>query len=209
MCVENGAVEDFDLTADTWLAAMAASFPLHAAVAANDLSAAQQVLLSGARVDDLDDQQWTPLMWAVSAEAARMLLAAGADPVYATGWGESVLMAVSRRADAATVGVILDAGVGPDTPDDVGNVALGEAAGAGNVDAIRALLRGGANPDAQTTSGESPIWAAVRGDHLDALDLLLRAGARPDHRLSTGQTAADLAEDLGHAAAAAMLKQFT
>jgi uncharacterized protein len=166
-----------------WLEAMASDFPLHAAVAADDISAVPGLLNTGVgRVHSLDNEAWTPLMWAKSPEVARALLVSGADPFYADPWGQSVLMAVSRRANAATVTVLIEAGVDPNSADGIGNVALGEAASSGNIDTVQELLRHGANPDVQTLSGESPIWAAIRENHLDVLDALLRSGARTDQR---------------------------
>lgn len=137
-----------------WLDAMASRFPLHAAVAADDFSAAQEFRSSGAvPVDSLDDDAWTPMMWAESPEIARALLLHGANLLYADPRGQTVLMAVSRRANAATVSVLIEAGVDPDSADDVGNFALGEAAASGNIGTVQELLRRGANPDAQTRSG--------------------------------------------------------
>lgn len=197
-----------------WLDGMASRFPLHAAVAADDFSAVNELLsIGGFPVDSLDDETWTPLMWAESPEMASSLLLHGANPFYADPWGQTVLMAVSRRANAATVSVLIEAGVDPDSADDVGNVALGEAAASGNIDTVEELLRCGANPDAQTRSGESPIWAAARNNHVDVLDTLLRSGARADRTLTRGprkgQLAAEMAEELGHTEAASMLRRVT
>jgi uncharacterized protein len=120
-------------------------------------------------------------------------------------------MAVSGRANAATVAMIIEAGVDPNSADETGNVALGEAAASGNTDTVVELLRRGANPNAQTRSGESPIWAATRNNHLDVLEILLRSGARADQRLTAGprkgQLAAEMAEELGNDDAAARLTQ--
>jgi ankyrin repeat protein len=196
---------------DGWLGDMALEHPLHASVAGDDLRAAQALLDDGADVNGLDSDGWTPLMWARSDLVAKLLLAAGADAHFATTWGENVLMAVSRRADPATVACILDAGIDVNSSDEVGNVALGEAASAGNVATLVLLVERGAAIDAQTLSGETPLWAAARSGELAALEFLLGAGAARTRRARlgpwAGKTAADVADAEGHPEVAAALRR--
>jgi ankyrin repeat protein len=80
-----------------WLEAMERDFPLHGAVARGDLSAVQRLLQAGVDLEQRDDTEWTPLMWAIDSAIVAALLDAGAEARMVTSSGETALMALARR----------------------------------------------------------------------------------------------------------------
>ena len=183
---------------------------LHQAASDGDEEYLQELLDAGADVDALDDEEWTALMWSLSASIAKKLIAAGADAHYVTSDGESVLMAISRRAEPEVVAVVIAAGVDVNSASTTGNVALGEAAASGNISTVRYLIEVGADVDAETLSGETPLWAAARNGHYQVVKLLLGAGATPNKSACigpwAGRMAADVAAAGGHHEVASLLR---
>jgi ankyrin repeat protein len=132
--------------------------PLHAAI--NELEDGGPVealillLRHGARVDGLDaDRDATPLLMALfrkQPEAARILLAAGADPNFRGGEGDSPLRVCVEHGELEMAALLLRCGA-TQTLNDAGGVsgmtALGRAASRLNIPMLELLLRAGADPE--------------------------------------------------------------
>ena len=89
-----------------------------------------------------------------------------------------------------------------------GATALHHAAGLGHCEAAEALLDAGASVHAKASGGGNvtPLHVAAAGGHAKAVELLLKRGAPPLAIDQNGYTALDLAEQLGHAAVARVLR---
>ena len=122
--------------------------PLHWAVRANDLDAAQRLIHAGANPDAANRYGVTPLSLAAenaSAPLIQALLQAGAHPTNAilmdaarTGNGEVVRMLLARGADANA------------RESSLGETALMWAAAENHADAVRALIEHGADPNVRS-----------------------------------------------------------
>ncbi len=103
------------------------------------------------------------------------------------------LIAASKRGDVAAVQAFLDAGVDPDSHDQMRNTALIFAARDGHYEIVRRLLDRGATvdwiDDEQVTA---LILAAFKG-HAAIVELLLARGADPSRRDRWGRRALDYA----------------
>ena len=155
----------------------------------------------------------TALMFAAqtgSMEAAKLLLAAGANPNDVGGDGKSALVMAAFSGQTAVATLLLTSGADPNAAG-AGYTALHAAALRGDVALVKALLGRGANPHATLTKG-SPVrrfgsqWAlsspllgatplVVAAAYLEVpvMRALLEGGAQADARLPNGITALHLA----------------
>lgn len=116
------------------------------------------------------------------------------------------LAAYFGREDA--VAVLLEAGAPVDatTRNSMANRPL-HAAAAGNHNGVaRQLVEAGADVDARQPGGSTALHSAALHGNQELADLLLQAGARPDLTMDDGRSAADLAEEAGHAALTSRLR---
>lgn len=199
--------------------------PLTLAVRAPSLAMLTLLLERRADPNAPDELGLRPLQVAILAgkvEAARVLLAAGADR-FAVGsdgstpqdWaerfgGEQFVALMAPRpptpvavanlheaivaADRAAINRLLQSGASVNATDRLGLTALHIAAAQGDVATIEALLRRGATIDAQAQTGETPLMLAVVGGHVPAVQLLLGRGAKAGLRTPAGITTLGLAE---------------
>jgi ankyrin repeat protein len=106
-------------------------------------------------------------------EAARELLAGGADVNFALDGDGTPLIQAARAGELSMVILLLEHGA------DVNRFSAGDgnplimAAASGHMDIVRALLDKGADVNAFDRSDESPLINAARGGHLDVVDLLI------------------------------------
>lgn len=143
-------------------------------------------------------------------ERLRQLLAG--DPslvrrVTPDGW--TALHLAAFFADAATVALLLAHGgdVAAVSANATANTPLHAAiAGRTDPEVVRVLVDGGADVEARGGGGWTPLHlAASRGD-VALVEYLLARGARADAAADDRRTAAEIAEERGHAAAAARLR---
>ncbi|HEV2891510.1 MAG TPA: ankyrin repeat domain-containing protein [Frankiaceae bacterium] len=83
---------------------------------------------------------------------------------------------------------------------------LHSAAASGDTEVVRLLVGAGANVNATQEGGYVPLHAVAQNGDAAAVDLLLDAGADPAARTEAGRSAADLANEAGHADLAARLE---
>lgn len=166
---------------------------LHAAVEELEhggaLSVIVLLLLAGARVDERDGRgDATPLLMAISrgaAQAARLFLAAGADPNVVGAEGDCPLRWATEHGDLGLVEELLlcDASRTIDHAGGAaGLTALGLAAKQLNAALVKLLLAGGADPGARdadrlTANDRLPPRDATNGVRWDEVSALLEAAS--------------------------------
>jgi uncharacterized protein len=197
--------------------------PLHWAVRANDVEAAQRLLHSGANPDAANRYGVTPLSLAAenaSAPLIQMLLQAGAHPTGA------ILMTAARTGNAEVVRMLLARGADANARESsLGETALMWAAAENHPEAVGALIEHGADPNTRsdklvyskdrfglegvTTILPHGSWTALmyaaRQGSLDAARALAEAGADLNLADPDGTTALHLAILNGHFDTAGML----
>lgn len=139
-------------------------------------------------------------------DAARAMLAQGAEADAAGPGGETALHWAAHFQDIETARALLDAGADADRANLLGVRPLHLAVSLGDADMAALLIRAGADPDGRDGAGETPLMLAARdgGDRLAAL--LLEAGAAADAKDPEFQhSALMLAARGGHVAVARLL----
>ena len=199
--------------------------PLHWAVRANDLDAAQHLIHAGANPDAANRYGVTPLSLAAedaSAPMIQMLLQAGAHPT------NFILMTAARTGNAEVLRMLIARGADANARESsLGETALMWAAAENHPEAVRALIEHGADPNARsdklayakdrfglegvTTILPRGSWTALmyaaRQGSLEAARALADAGADLNLTDPDGTTALVLAILNGHFDTAAMLAE--
>ena len=199
--------------------------PLHWAVRANDVDAAQRLIRAGANPDAANRYGVTPLSLAAenaSAPLIQMLLQAGAHPTGA------ILMTAARTGNAEVVRMLLARGADANAREaSLGETALMWAAAENHPEAVRALIEHGADPNTRsdklvyskdrfglegvTTILPHGSWTALmyaaRQGSLEAARALAEAGADLNVADPDGTTALHLAILNGHFDTAGMLAE--
>ncbi|WP_328905057.1 ankyrin repeat domain-containing protein [Streptomyces sp. NBC_00234] len=169
----------------------------------------------GARVDTRDEELRTPLLLAVLGdhlEAARALVAAGADPDAQDRREESPWLATGVTGSVAMLHVLLPAGPDVTLRNRFGGISVIPASERGHVAYVREVLRcTDSDVDHVNRLGWTALLEAViLGEggraHLDIVALLLAAGATPDLPDGDGVTALAHAERRGFTEIAALLR---
>ncbi len=120
---------------------------------------------------------YTPLALAAhfgAAQAARLLLAVGADPNARSknALGNTALHAAVAGRRAALVDLLLDAGADIDARDGAGFTPLNLAANSGDVAITRLLLARGADLTIANDAGRTPLETAERDGHPEVAELI-------------------------------------
>jgi len=207
---------------------------LHWAANLDNLTIANLLIRSGARVDAANDLGSTPLHLACTNRSAPMvsrLLEAKANPNAKLLNGETVLMTCARTGDANTVKALLVHGAdtkAKETQHD--QTALMWAAAQKHSDVVALLIEFGADVRARSRSysqtvvgeqtqragreelnydvvrgGSTPLLFAARMGDAESAKLLLAAGANPNDSLPDGTSALVLAAHSGQRNVAAVL----
>jgi ankyrin repeat protein len=153
---------------------------LYEAAAVGDVARLHSLLgEDSAEVSSHSNDGFTPLHLACffrQAEAAQVLLAAGADPNAISIHRISVIHSAAASRDSALVKLVLAAGADPNVQQQGGYTALQSAAMHNNVEMIKALLKAGADRSIRNDEG------------LTAADMALKAGASESAELLRTET---------------------
>ncbi|MFD7127078.1 MULTISPECIES: ankyrin repeat domain-containing protein [Streptomyces] len=179
-----------------------------------DTEGVRTAIEGGARVDVRDDELRTPLLLllAVHVEAARLLVAAGADPDAQDRREESPWLATGVTGSVAMLRVLLPAGPDLTLRNRFGGVSLIPASERGHVAYVREVLRvTDIDVDHVNRLGWTALLEAViLGEgglaHQQVVELLLAAGATRDLPDGDGVTPLAHAERRGFAELAALLR---
>lgn len=163
------------------------------AISRGDLKEATSLLAKGADVNTAQGDGMTALHWAAmngSAEAAAMLLRAGANANAVTRVGSyTPLLLAARQGHGPVIAALLAGGANASAATENGTTALMFAAQSGDVQSVEQLLARGATPDArETTRGLTASMFAAAAGRADVLRVLGKKGAN----LSLASDALDL-----------------
>ena len=173
--------------------------PLISAIAKGDLTAAREMVQSGAPLNTIDEGGYTPLEFAIYegyTDFAAELLKAGADPNFANKRGTTPLMSAAWSNDLEIAKLLLSKRVKVNAADNNGETAL------------MATLHN--CPDGMPYSVDGPADQELKSK-IDAqqtcadgamVQLLLDAGAGPNVKSKTGVTALLIASITGNKCAA-------
>jgi ankyrin repeat protein len=142
-----------------------------------------------------------------NVDVVRILLGAGADPVWFDSAGDTALTVAVPTGNAALIGSLLANGAKADgIANGSGLTPLGLAARGGHADVADVLLLSGADVNTinQPCDNTALMLAACMG-HVGVVSRLLQAGADSSLRNANRLAAADLAKEGRHSAIVEML----
>jgi hypothetical protein len=191
---------------------------LHAAAAAGDVAAIEQLMAEGEKPNVQDSHSRTPLMVAAFRRqhaAAQALLRLGANPNLREEDGYDVLAIATVNNDIETLNAALASGANARavTGRDNGS-ALITAAQLGFVDIVRALVEANADIDHVNKRGWTALITAValgNGDkqHIETVEALVAGRANGDIKDQLGKTAIDYARARGYSDMVPILQKAT
>jgi hypothetical protein len=149
-----------------------------------DVPALEQAVARGMPVDAIERATgMTPLMWAARGghiDAARWLLAHGADVDACSPYGPALVHAATSDGSTPMIRFLLEHGADPNCHAMRGRTALVCAAEFGNAESVKLLIRAGADVNLRDRWGNTAISVANdRGD--SELVKRLIAGGRVEH----------------------------
>ncbi|MBN2081963.1 ankyrin repeat domain-containing protein [bacterium] len=116
--------------------------------------------------------------WAGDAEAARILLAAGAPPDGTFGQNKTpVIQLAIFSGNPEVVELLTSRGISLDAPDATGKTALMEAAQQGQAELVRSLLDAGAKVNVVDGDGRSALHRAIVSGSLETTQAIVEGGA--------------------------------
>lgn len=153
------------------------------------LLAVVAALAGCAQTDGRDLQAaWTEALKAQDLPELQRLLAAGADPAWATDSGRTALMYAAQGGDLALVDGLLDAGAPVEALNRYHGNALMFAAKGGDVAVTRRLVAAGADVNHVADLGWTALLVAAAKGNADVSLALIEAGADPNARDKNGWT---------------------
>jgi hypothetical protein len=156
----------------------------------NETGLLDELLASGADVDEQNQAGRTALMFAAEAGAAgavQLLRTRGADGERRSSDGKTALTLAAEAGQIVTLELLLD------TTPEQRQEAFRAAFLARQVGSVRRLLEAGVDPDTLEEGQRTPLIIAVREGHAELAQALVAAGALTDHRDAEGQSARDYA----------------
>lgn len=173
------------------------STPLARAVSNDDIAAARDLIIKGAKVNGKDENynKITPLFLAVengNIEMVTMLLTYGAKINARDRGRQTPLMRLDEDATPELVELLLRHGAKVDLVDDEGNTAIMIAACQVKSEVLKALIDAGADLRLANKEGQTALMQAASNDNLDAVKLLIEAGSNVNAKTDEGQTAYDM-----------------
>jgi serine/threonine-protein phosphatase 6 regulatory ankyrin repeat subunit B len=153
---------------------------LHQAVENGDLTAVQNLVASGAPLDEaIGTYHYTSLIDAACSdhvEVLNYLIGRGAKLDLVDFQGSTALLHACSDNSTENAVALINAGANPNLGSHFGRFPLMYAAENGNDAIVAALLAHKADPNANCNQGSAIYWAA-NGNHLSTLNLLIEAGA--------------------------------
>lgn len=130
-----------------------------------------------------------------------------ASAVASDGFTALHLAAFFGKPEAARMLIDAGASVAARSTNDFANQPLHAAAAGRHVEVCRVLLAAGADPNAAQHGGYAPLHEVAASGNVELVELFLSAGADPRAVTETGRSAADVAENAGHADVARRLRE--
>ena len=163
----------------------------------NDTSEVFSFLMKGVDPDTTRDQNgWTALHEAAGlnhVSVAKLLIAAGANPNFATLGDRTPLHDASKCGHEEMVTVLLTAGANPNFVTSGGWTPLHFAVRYGKVNIVQILLGARANPDTADQYDSTPLHSAAHYGPAAIVQLLLAAGANPTLKNEEDETPSQVA----------------
>jgi ankyrin repeat protein len=174
----------------------------------------QELLKSGARVNDKNQWGGTALQWAADAgniEIVKILIDSGADLNSQDMDGFTPLIAASnyeteRHNDV--VKFLLSKGARVDEKSKIGESALFFAVHNFKIDNVATLLKAGADKNLQNNQGISPLMKAVQLRRLEIAKHFLEAGADLQAKSRDGKSVLTIATEGGYPEMIDILKRY-
>ncbi|KAH8854635.1 Ankyrin repeat domain-containing protein 42 [Schistosoma japonicum] len=174
---------------------------IHYVVERSDFTALKEMISSGANVNEVDQQSFTPLHWAANVgaiEILQYLLWKNADPMLVTKNGWTPVHIAAIRGYEKCIQSLIDRGISVSVQDKYGQTPGHMASIHGNSRSLVALLRGGADIKTVDVNGWTLLHAAAFHGRLGCVQVLLKWDLQIEDTDKTGNTAVHLAAMEGH-----------
>jgi ankyrin repeat protein len=173
---------------------------LHIASANGYVATVEMLLARGADVDEMDDDNQTPLYRASFAghtEVATLLIAHGASVNAVGRQDQTALSRAVQAGELAMAELLIARGADVEYRDRHGYAPLESAVSNGDRDMADLLIENGADVDVLERQSDRLLDAAVRYKHHDTAELLLALGADPNAENEQGNRPLHLAVQSG------------